>query len=470
MMLPDYAMIAEICLYSYGFRQARVLSQKITNSLRLASEQLSTQVHYDYGMRAVSTIIKAAGWLKQHRTDDSEDKIVLKAIKTSNIPKFFNQDLPLFDGIVKDLFPEVSQDLQQDPIEELISFAIIDCKLVENKKFFEKVIQVYSTILIRHGLMIIGQSMAGKSTALNVLSKALSYQNPTSTIHINPKSITLAELYGAPDPISLDWKDGILAQSIRSFSDSNSAGFKWIVLDGPVDALWIESMNTVMDDNKKLCLPNGEIIKLTELIRIIIEVDSLANASPATISRCGMIFIDSEDVLGPNVLISQWCSYPPLDFLAPRYKKLFHELYESIFLPCLEHWALDNQEWSKSHMTRNMITLFECLIISKGKSRKHHDHDISEENFSRNSLKPDNSDENSESGKGNLIEKIISKNALQQEIKAILQPGETEKEKEKLTNFFVFSVFWTLGGSSVEVKRKMLAEFLKKLTEEVLGC
>ena len=466
MMIPDYAMIAEIYLYSFGFREARKLSHKITNSLRLASEQLSTQTHYDYGMRAISTVIKAAGWLKQRNPKTSEDLIVLNAIKASNIPKFINQDLPLFDGILKDLFPEVSEEREKDDIEEMISNAIIDCKLVENFKFFEKVLQIYSTILIRHGLMIIGQSMAGKTTALEVLAKALGYRQMTMTCHINPKSITLNELYGAPDPISLDWKDGILAQFIRSFSDFNSPGYKWIILDGPVDALWIESINTVMDDNKKLCLPNGEIIKLTELIRIIVEVDNLVNASPATISRCGMIFIDSEDVLGPQVLISQWCSYPPFDYLAPRFKKLFQNLFSSYFIPSLDFWSQNlNQikHISKSHLTKNMISLFESLIIKKGKSRKQHDKDITEENVSRNSIKPEVNEDSHEGGKLSVIERIVSKNALQTEIKAITNPEETEKEKEKLVNLFIFAAYWTIAGCTRDTEKKKLAEYLKSL-------
>ncbi len=80
------------------------------------------------------------------------------------------------------------------------------------------------------------------------------------------------QMYGFVDPQTTEWQDGVLAKLVVECTKDNSADLHWVYFDGPVDALWIENMNTVLDDNMTLCLANGQRIKLRPQMRMLFEV------------------------------------------------------------------------------------------------------------------------------------------------------------------------------------------------------
>nr|XP_034961987.1 dynein heavy chain 1, axonemal isoform X3 [Zootoca vivipara] len=374
MMVPDYSMIAEISLYSFGFNEAKVLAKKITTTFKLSSEQLSSQDHYDFGMRAVKTVISAAGNLKRENPTMDEELICLRAIKDVNVPKFLQDDLKLFNGIISDLFPKIKEEpIDYGILEEAIHRYCLKDNLKDVDGFVMKCIQLYETTVVRHGLMLVGPTGSGKTKCYKVLAAAMTSLKGRPSVSggnyeavnyfiLNPKSITMGQLYGEFDLLTHEWTDGILPALIRVGAIATDLNKKWYMFDGPVDAVWIENMNTVLDDNKKLCLSSGEIIKLTEAMTMMFEVQDLAVASPATVSRCGMVYLEPS-ILGLQPFTECWLKRIP-DIMKP-----FARALDSLFSRFLE----DSIRFVRSsvkeiitstdaNLTMSLLKLLDCFF------------------------------------------------------------------------------------------------------------
>jgi dynein heavy chain len=193
--------------------------------------------------------------------------------------------------------------------------------------------------------MLVGTTGTGKTTVSDILGKALttlgkgdSHDDPWyKTVKIqtlNPKSVTMGELFGEVNQFTNEWTEGIVShlvkEAVNALENPKEADFKrWIIYDGPVDALWIENMNTVLDDNKMLCLNNGQRIKMPETCTMMFEVNDLSVASPATVSRCGMVYLEPVH-LGWRVLVQTWAEKMLDIIIEPWLSKIVELLYPVI--------------------------------------------------------------------------------------------------------------------------------------------
>ena len=445
MMVPDYALIAEVMLFAKGFLNGTDLARKLTQVLRLSSELLSSQKHYDYGMRAVFSILVRAGNLRLELGEIwTEPVIVLSAIIDVNLPKFTSNDIPLFRGIVSDLFPGVevpTPDYGQ--LIPTIKQVCIETGLQPTDNFVASTIQLFETVQVRHGLMVVGQSFSGKTSIFRTLKEAMGRMEgedfpPKVNIHtINPKSVASTQLYGSFDPNTHEWTNGVLAVIYRNASKDLCGASNWLLFDGPVDTLWIESMNTVLDDNKKLCLVSGEIIKMSPYMRMMFEPADLDEASPATVSRVGVVFMEPAR-LGWQPILQSWLGTLPESTLkTEQIKESIEQIMNWLLMPSLffvTEYCKRPTPITKMEMANNVFRLFTCM--SHDPFRLHEDRL-----------------EAQETENGDVDSIPIAKN-----------PMPSGKDLTKyIENLIIFCIIWSLGGVVDKVGRVRFDTLLRSL-------
>ena len=198
---------------------------------------------------------------------------------------------------MQDLWPDVFDSMPRArdyDFEKLCSEVAVEEALQPNEYFIQNVVDLQDLLDIRHCVFTIGDSGNNKSESWKTLSKVWTkggVRGKTTYRDINPKALTSNELYGFVNLATREWKDGLLSSTMRELANAPGTDPKWIILDGDLDANWIENMNSVMDDNRLLTLASNERIRLLPHLRMIFEIRDLAFASPATVTRAGVLFI-----------------------------------------------------------------------------------------------------------------------------------------------------------------------------------
>ncbi|KAH6718072.1 cytoplasmic dynein-like protein 1 heavy chain 1 [Leptodontidium sp. MPI-SDFR-AT-0119] len=321
MSKPDKELIAEVMLYSQGFNQAKQLSKQTVPFFDSCAARLSKQAHYDFGLRALKSVLVSSGGLKRARLTDTggnlgpeeevEPQIIVQSIRETIAPKLIKSDVEIMRSIEADSFPGV--DYVPATLKELkaaIHAIANERHLVINETWMTKILQLYQIQTIHHGVMMVGNSGSGKSVAWKLLLQAMQQvEGVEGVCHIiDSKVMSKEALYGNLDSTTREWTDGLFTSILRKIVDNlrgEETKRHWIVFDGDVDPEWVENLNSVLDDNKLLTLPNGERLNLPSNVRIMFEVETLKYATLATVSRCGMVWF-SEDTVTSTMMVSNY--------------------------------------------------------------------------------------------------------------------------------------------------------------------
>ena len=453
MIVPDLLQICEIMLFSEGFEGARVLAKKMTTLYSLSKAQLSKQFHYDFALRALKSVLVMAGGLKREFLHLPEDLVLMRALRDNNMPKFVFDDVPLFLGLLADLFPgldcpRVAYPVLKNAIQSELDK--VDMHHDDEPTFqiqVDKVIQLYEIILTRHTTMLVGPTGGGKSVVLDILQKAMlpAFGKTVKKFTLNPKAQTVNEMYGVMDPATRDWQDGILSKIFRTNNEALPPGkedeIRWIVFDGDVDAVWVENMNSVMDDNKLLTLPNGERIRLQPYVKLIIEVFDLQYASPATISRTGMTFIDPKN-LGFRPYFVRWVKQRCLPSAAgarqrPTEGGFLQDLYEK-YVPKLIAFVLEGDNGKRDESgAQTAESIEEPLSLVVPQSNM------------------------------NLTKQLCA--MLDAALGPATADGPELEDSEVAEGIFVFACLWSIGAAVVVKDRERFNQFITALSNGAAG-
>ncbi|XP_053685293.1 cytoplasmic dynein 2 heavy chain 1 [Sabethes cyaneus] len=311
MQAPRPQQIARVTLFVEGFKHADRLGGQIVELFELSKKMLSKQRHYDWGLRELKSILSACGCALTNAQDEltyeEEAGLAVNVIRSNTMSRLTLFDYKRFDVLLSNVFPNIGVvSNSDDDLRSKIVEAFTALGFQQNNRQIDKCLELAAQLQKRMGVVVIGPPRSGKSTIISVLKEALMSRGSTIRAHIiSPKSMNRVQLLGKLDPDTRQWNDGVLTSTAVAVNAEPRNVTSWIICDGDIDPEWIEALNSVLDDNRLLTLPSGWRIQFGSNVNFIFETHDLSRASPATISRMGIINLNAED-LPYQLVVNAW--------------------------------------------------------------------------------------------------------------------------------------------------------------------